>query len=1620
MWGKLQQFFGRTKDPQEKWRDAMASLDEEKAIKDLLQIQRQLLEDRAQYTQFYQSFIDDFLNFLGRLPAASKHSITAADLQYTEVMIFTLAELVKQPDNMLSIWRRLSATLYKDKQESELSALVMRIYYHPTTSPVVKGWCVTQLVGQNMLERQHLTLYLHYLSDPNIVSTDKAQLIQFLGQVCTIRYNAPVPEIKKAAFIARSLAANQLEYVPGVSTTLGIAALQVEQTPAQALKHFQQALHVNIADREARLGLLLAALQQQDYAATIAVGAQWKHPLDPEVMGLLRLVQVLHWLNDRNATGTVPTTAQELGRHMQNIKDATFSPLIQPLISLALAHLHILEGNSHEAICLLEGIQPDARYLHTYYYLAWAYTLTNNSRMVLRCLTDAKAWNGSWTIACLLLGLDQELAKQHGIIEQHVDNRPLLIPDTYVPVFNFRIAQTCLRAPAKMRWTIGVGQLEEDLEALRSKLGHAFYTHDLSEMDTFLSMPLFQRLPVADRQTWQALRLLEGNEQAAQKLLEEVVEKYHYRRASVILAIHLLRQGQQKRGWEIIRQLEPPGPRFDLLQAYEDLSARKLTTTQQLLQKQDTHYEARAYYLLGNFYLQQAKDAQQRRDCSLARKQSEGALIAFEHAQRYRQMGYVLPDDHQIYEDYAHAIANNPGTAPESANGLQQNTDPQIVWETLLCQLFAERATTVAAACETLLNLLPQAQKLEDAFIITLSKRIAFCCKQAENVEQGEKMVHILQYLVKTSDLPEVHNLYLIGMTQLARLRYTQASDTQREQVYAQTIRQAFQQQQNFPLALLTMKLHLCHNKLQAAMNVLKRTPSDNPFASYVQACLTTLLTTQRALIDKPAATQLPQAQQQATHLLDVLVHLAHVDDEQRYLPLLSTLPNSISALSTIILPERLFLALYMYYQETGKPFHELFTNFASLLPTIANKNLLVNLPRQLASTGKPDQASILWEFLLQHLPEPPALLYSDYVYFLEYQAVGAYKNGNYQEAADNLQRVLSLHTTHAQSSISKVDAPTLKEHCRTLKKHAALQRLLVHLGYGKQPYVPGRFNVFSSLFDDSPFFYQALLVGKDQTIAHEWRLVQACHASNVKYLHALAIIYQELAEYHAQAGQDGQAQLSHALWALLFRSNKFWDYLAASGMKNNPSEQETRQRELLSKVLEKTLNALTTAGKQAFMAQQYQQAQQYLINLSFYMQADEELHTFIGHHGLVCRLNSSPELKEQVSRIATRYLDRWRGDVMQQAEKILTNAEAIQKQAEGIRKNYAESISYLTSFARLGFSSTFILYQCIEQALSWSDDIYIQRETRREEARKEISAILDMVAPEVQLLTQLCERDRGDKFKPEIKALADYYYYRAQSTVDHEKARIACNMALSWLPDHVGTSRVKRDIEWDLFSICLEEVIVGVEQKRPKPASFEKGFAHLEALGKMGFDHYALEKARALYIFYVALSYDILGRHTEAETRVRQALEIAGREFSGEDVQIKDSMAKYLQTLQQKLWPGVLYQQYQYSPQVKRYLEQARKDSAEKKYGIAAKQYEKAIGICTDEKAQQNLKRELAIVLNAHGEKVLEAIRLDQQQGKPIRVRLAEARKLFKNALNNDPTQISALRNLERIDREF
>jgi hypothetical protein len=347
--------------------------------------------------------------------------------------------------------------------------------------------------------------------------------------------------------------------------------LQITQNPAKAVAHFRAAFNANQNDRRALIGLLSALVRNEAYTDITALSHQVKpgeHALDRVVAALIALSKTLHWLDSQTMAGFPPDTTQGLER----FNGLDLHKYAGSVVDSVVGRLHLLEGNAARAAEILLPLaeKHPGRWS---YYATWAAILTSNRNAVERIYTATSQWSGKWTIACLLMDVDPALAEKRqlysflGMAAKNPEMR------AYAHIIEARIALARSSLPSAVTWTTSAANLEENLEALRTHLGCAFYRRSGEVMARSMAQPLFRLLPLADRLMWRGLHtLLAGDQVPGRALLEDAAIKFGYQRASLALAVYFLEQKKISEAKQFLERAA--GGRTDakigLLRAYID------------------------------------------------------------------------------------------------------------------------------------------------------------------------------------------------------------------------------------------------------------------------------------------------------------------------------------------------------------------------------------------------------------------------------------------------------------------------------------------------------------------------------------------------------------------------------------------------------------------------------------------------------------------------------------------------------------------------------------------------------------------------------------------------------------------------------------------------------------------------------------------------------------------------------------------------------------------------------------------------------------------------------------------------------------------------------------------
>jgi len=970
-WDRL---WGKSIDPKEllkQWNDARYHQDPSKKLAGLRKLQHYFLAHAAELPSWYPQFMQDILQC---------RDLTEQDWIDAELIGYVLKgckDALYKPED---IWYRVFEALDRQGQRQKATVLLRRIHDDSTTSQTMKQRCMRELALRE--KREQL---------PGL----PAQPIQ--------------PPASPSA-------------PPEPSTPLVTPQETQKQQPlpAPATKPGHKSSWE--PSKKPQLDELLHLLHQGAYDDIIDQVQSTKWPVSAQIRSLVLLCEALRWLESRDIAGPCPIGSSVLAKLLmeagrdsieagRDTMEGRFYSQIEIIAVIALGRLYLIEGDAAQAWTWLQRIRFRSHdQSRGYYYLAWAGALAGRYKEVATCLSDIEAWNGRWTIACLLLEVDPEEGRPRGLLSLSAQAQ-FAVPEAYASVFQFRVALVWSTLPEPVQWTPRTGTLEEDLEGLRSTLGYVFYIKDAPEMRRALALPLFQRLPLADQITWQGLyAVLTGDESQAYLLLERAAGDLGARRAASILSVLYLEQGQmvKARGMLQVATLNPAEFKRQLLLAHFQLYDGNIAQARQILEK--IAKRGKAQYALGNSYLFQAEEAMRNGLVEQAHNYYEQATQAF--AKSMVRQDVALPAASSRRATYAKtmAVADRQQLAQ-----LQQEQSIHLFsgevrqmqesWTESLILLGTGTPALAATACEDLLELLPHAPPIDGSALETIARAAAYQCSRAERPEQAEKMIDLLNYLATKSQLASVKDLHQQSLVTVAHLRYQRAGGQQREEAYRRLIEQLPRETDNFALVILSAYTCVQRQQPEQAVALLQAAKPALLFERDVQACLMYLFSRPQLASDRLPRLRMkeniPVALTQACRILHAATAFATQHLDQGYESVLAaSQPEGDSVLSVI--DQRRLITSLCTYMPQGKPLPPLLDAALRLSPHLRDSEIALKLARYLTSLGEADHASAWWERVLT-LSSVEDALRQEAIGFLCHRAVQDQQAGNYDKALAKL-----------------------------------------------------------------------------------------------------------------------------------------------------------------------------------------------------------------------------------------------------------------------------------------------------------------------------------------------------------------------------------------------------------------------------------------------------------------------------------------------------------------------------------------------------------------------------------------------------------------------------------------
>jgi hypothetical protein len=564
----------------------------------------------------------------------------------------------------------------------------------------------------------------------------------------------------------------------------------------------------------------------------------------------------------------------------------------------------------------------------------------------------------------------------------------------------------------KIYWKYDAGaSIAENMEAFRTALGYAVYDLEIQTVKQLITMPMFQRLPLADQRLWCGLYLFYNQDPIKGCiLLEEAAIKFGYKRAALILSVHFLEQNRVKEAEQLL-DLAAAGRRdnkIELLRAYIEVCKGKTNSAAKRLDKLAAKGEAMAHYALGNLNMQRSDDARISGDLENFRLFSQQAASSFRAA--LRTESEHNPSDCRVLEHCAEFIANperEEGSYKmlwhevEQIDGHRQTS--WLVWNAFLSQLRWGSPFEIAKSGRKALPMLESVENIEDAAMAAVASNIAYACITADKDGQVDELTAQLGYLLKGGKRQAIKPFYRLGVTASARMSYLKVKQRSSKRAKQKIASLAECDPGNGSLALVLAQVNLKDNKLEEAEIALRNANPEDAFEQNLCTCLASLLRGDDVeWLPQPPPSTISEVVQ-ACHLLRAAVAFAAGDRDQGYESILEAMKCRDQDLKNIFNFFKFLPALCLHLaRETPIP--------QSLIETVRSISVVDNgasVARCAAAIGDVEYACRLWDQIVAKEPNSPSI--SEYSKFLCHLAVSAYNSGDYCQTVEKLRAAAVL-----------------------------------------------------------------------------------------------------------------------------------------------------------------------------------------------------------------------------------------------------------------------------------------------------------------------------------------------------------------------------------------------------------------------------------------------------------------------------------------------------------------------------------------------------------------------------------------------------------------------------------
>jgi tetratricopeptide (TPR) repeat protein len=409
----------------------------------------------------------------------------------------------------------------------------------------------------------------------------------------------------------------------------------------------------------------------------------------------------------------------------------------------------------------------------------------------------------------------------------------------------------------------------------------------------------------------------------------------------------------------------------------------------------------------------------------------------------------------------------------------------------------------------------------------------------------------------------------------------------------------------------------------------------------------------------------------------------------------------------------------------------------------------------------------------------------------------------------------------------------------------------------------PGRYNYFSELLKERPVLSQALVDDDQSRIQGEWSKVQAAYQTDMRFLHALTIVYWEaaLAKLAQQQAAEKEWLIATGMWIMLLSYDAFWDYFSQDRWTDKHGERVVlgvkNQEELRQDIVNDILTLHSTTAKQFFAAGQYDQARIHIRCLDMCREKSKQFFSSLRQYGVPFITDLNDRTLEWISTQAFKMLDEWCVALVADAEKETNDAEAIKKLPKGVRLNYSDGVRMLQQFIVLRIPIVRVLCASLGWYNDWCYDVYVLKDTQQ------LQQLVQAAREVADQLIPLSEKGKG--YTQENKLLSKHFLLRGFVQDDPAQAVKQYEEALAWDPTNQNAQEL---CEQANVSLYIEPAL-----EYAKNNEFDKAHQVLDEAERHLKDPEPIQRMRAAVYF-------AQGQVLAEEGKYREALVCAQRAY--------------------------------------------------------------------------------------------------------------------------------------------